>query len=65
LQAISGADARALIAAREFGISLDNHRYQRLTEEMIEQSHAIVAMDCLNDASPFQRYPEARQYVDT
>jgi protein-tyrosine-phosphatase len=65
LQAISGADARALIAAREFDISLDNHRWPRLMKEIIEQSDAIVAMDCLNATALFQRYPEARQYVDT
>jgi protein-tyrosine phosphatase len=58
-----GADARALVVAKEFGVSLDNHRCRPLTKEMVERSNAIVAMDCLNAAALFQRYPGARQKV--
>jgi protein-tyrosine phosphatase len=58
-----GADARALIVAREFGISLDNHRCRPLTKEMVEEFDAIVGMDCLNAAALFKRYPAAREKV--
>jgi protein-tyrosine phosphatase len=58
-----GADARALIAAKEFGISLDNHRCRPLTIEMVEQFDAVVVMDCFNAATMFERYPAARRKV--
>jgi protein-tyrosine phosphatase len=58
-----GADKRALVVAKEFGVSLDHHRCQPLTQEMIEQVDAIIAMDCLNAAVLFRRYPKARQKV--
>jgi protein-tyrosine phosphatase len=58
-----GADARALIVAREFGISLDNHRCRPLTKEMVEEFDAIVGMDCLNAAALLKRYPAAREKV--
>lgn len=58
-----GADARALIVAREFGISLDDHRCRPLTIEMVEQFDAVVVMDCFNAATMFERYPAARQKV--
>jgi protein-tyrosine-phosphatase len=58
-----GADARALIAAREFGVLLDNHRCRPLTKEMVEQFDAIVGMDCLNAAALLKRYPAAREKI--
>ena len=58
-----GADERALVAAREFGVSLDNHRCRPVTKEMVEQFDAIVGMDCLNAAALLKRYPAAREKV--
>lgn len=58
-----GADERALIAAREFGVSLDNHRCRPVTKEMVEQFDAIVGMDCLNAAALLKRYPAAREKI--
>lgn len=58
-----GADARAVIVASEFGISLDDHRSQLLTQEMVNQTDAIFVMDYLNEAGLLGRYPEASDKV--
>jgi protein-tyrosine phosphatase len=58
-----GADTRALIVAREFGISLDEHRPQSLTHELVERTDAIFVFDYLNEAKLLTRYPEARRKV--
>ena len=53
------ADPRALIVAREFEISLEDHRSQPLTQEMVKQADAIFVMDYLNEAMLHGRYTEA------
>jgi protein-tyrosine-phosphatase len=58
-----GADPRALVVAREFGISLDDHRPQRLTHTLVEQAGVILVMDYRNEAQLLAQYPEARHKV--
>jgi len=58
-----GADARALTVAKEFGISLDDHRCRRLTPTLVEQTDVIFAMDYRNEAKLLAQYPEARGKV--
>ena len=62
LRAISGkpADPRAIIAAREAGIELNQHQAQPLTPELVEASDLIVVMDYLNEANFVARYPGYR-----
>jgi predicted ATP-grasp superfamily ATP-dependent carboligase/protein-tyrosine-phosphatase len=57
------ADPRARFVAWEFGISLEEHRPQRLTSRMIEQARMIFIMDALNEASIRLSYPEANGKV--
>jgi protein-tyrosine-phosphatase len=57
------ADHRALLVAREFGISLEDHRAQQLTSDMIRATDMIFVMDFLNEAELLGRYPWARQKV--
>jgi protein-tyrosine-phosphatase/predicted ATP-grasp superfamily ATP-dependent carboligase len=58
-----GADARALGVAKAFGISLDDHRAQRITDELVKSSEAIFVMDYLNEAKLLGQYPEAQNKV--
>jgi protein-tyrosine-phosphatase len=58
-----GVDDRALVAARDFGVSLEEHRAQPLTGEMVSQADAIFVMDYVNEAKLIARYPEARRKV--
>ena len=44
------ADERARIVAKEFGVSLDDHRPQRLSPELIERADVIFLMDRINEA---------------
>lgn len=53
----------ALAAARELGISLDDHRAQQLTAEMVDQSDAIFAMDCQNQVELLANYPNAKRKI--
>lgn len=53
------ADPRAQIAAERLGISLDNHRAQRLTEDLVEQANVIFVMDFENEAVLLDRFPKA------
>jgi protein-tyrosine-phosphatase len=48
----------ALAASPEFGISLDQHRAQLLTEEMLQETDAIFAMDFQNKAELITLYPD-------
>lgn len=57
------ADERACIAAREFGVSLDQHRVQPLTAEMAQRADVIFVMDFLNEAVLLSRYPQVRGRV--
>jgi protein-tyrosine phosphatase len=52
------ADARARQVAREFGVSLDDHRAKRLTDDHVRQADVILVMDALNQAELLGRYPE-------
>jgi protein-tyrosine-phosphatase len=53
----------ALAAARELGISLDDHRAQQLTAEMVNQADAIFAMDYRNQVELLAQYPEAKERI--
>jgi protein-tyrosine-phosphatase/predicted ATP-grasp superfamily ATP-dependent carboligase len=61
LLAIPGrpADPTAVLAAREFGISLDDHRSRPLTGVMVDKSDVIFVMDHLNEAVLRDRFPRA------
>ena len=53
----------SVIAARDFGIDLSQHRACLLTSEMLDQADAIFTMDYQNQVELVCRYPEARQKV--
>jgi protein-tyrosine phosphatase len=53
----------AITAARELGISLDDHRARLLTAEMVDQADAIFVMDYQNVAQITSRYPQASKKV--
>jgi protein-tyrosine-phosphatase len=57
------ADERALRAAREMGVSLDDHRSQLLTPGMVADADLIFVMDYQNEARLLNRFPEARHKV--
>jgi len=57
------ADPRACEVATEFGITLESHRTQLLTADVIKQSDIIFVMDFLNEAELLGYYPEAAQKV--
>lgn len=57
------AHAWALAAARELGISLDDHRSQQLTAEMVDQADAIFAMDYQNQVELLAQYPQAKEKI--
>jgi protein-tyrosine phosphatase len=65
LHALPGgsADPRALIVAREFGVSLDNHVTQPLTTDLIGRAELILVMDYRTVAELLARYPEAKHRV--
>ncbi len=65
LHAIAGshADERAQAAAAEMGIPLDAHRSKLLTEEMVEQADAILAMDLQNVAELLNLYPQFERKI--
>lgn len=54
-----GADTRALMVARRFGVSLEDHRARALTHEMVEQADVIFVMDSLTEAGVLGRFPRA------
>jgi protein-tyrosine-phosphatase len=57
------AHPRAIIAARELGIPLDHHRSQMLTEQMVVEVEAILAMDFQNQAELLIKFPHARDKI--
>jgi len=65
LNAVPGRPAHpwAIAAARDFGISLENHRARLLTSEMIDQADAIFAMDNQNRVQLLSRWARARNKV--
>ncbi|MBI4609218.1 MAG: glycosyltransferase [Candidatus Rokubacteria bacterium] len=63
LRAVAGepADPRARRVAGRFGVSLEDHRAQPLTPELVAQADMIVAMDSLIAAELRGRYAAARR----
>ena len=57
------ADARALTVARHFGVSLEHHRAQPLTNELVARTDVIFVMDAINEAKLLARYPGARHKI--
>jgi protein-tyrosine-phosphatase/predicted ATP-grasp superfamily ATP-dependent carboligase len=57
------ADARALVASREMGISLDEHRSQQISGEMVAGADLIFVMDYQNEARLLNRFPASRRKV--
>jgi len=55
-----GADTRAIVVAKEFGISLESHRVQQLTKELIDRADLIFVMDFLNETKLLATYPHAK-----
>ena len=53
------ADPRARSIAPEFGVSLEAHRAQPLTTDLVSKADAIFVMDALNEAKLLDRFPEA------
>jgi protein-tyrosine phosphatase len=62
IAAIDGrpADDRAAAAARELGVSLDDHRARVLTQQLVDESDLVFIMDRLNEAEIVARFPNAR-----
>ena len=54
------ADLRAIVAAGERGISLEDHRTQSLSSDLVRQADLIFVMDGMNEAQFLSRFPQAR-----
>jgi protein-tyrosine-phosphatase/predicted ATP-grasp superfamily ATP-dependent carboligase len=54
------ADARSRAIAGEFGVSLEAHRPQRLTQELIDRADLIFIMDYFNEARMLVSFPAAK-----
>jgi protein-tyrosine phosphatase len=65
LNAVPGREPHpwAIKAAREFGISLEEHRARLLTPQMVDQAEAIFAMDHQNQVQLLARHPLAKGKV--
>jgi protein-tyrosine-phosphatase len=65
IHATPGTEAhpRARVAAREFGLSLDQHRSKLLTVEMVASADAVFAMDFENQAELLTHFPQARDKI--
>ncbi len=61
LHAQSGtpADPRARTAAQEYGVNLDAHRAQILSDDLVRKADVVLAMDLLNYVELLSRYPSA------
>ncbi len=57
------ADQRVSAAARQLGTSLDEHRSQPLTRELVQQADVVFAMDDLNVVNIASAFPAARGRV--
>ncbi len=57
------ADERVIQAARELGVSLDEHRAQSLTAKLVAEADVIFVMDFRNEAVLLARFPEAKAKV--
>jgi protein-tyrosine phosphatase len=51
----------AIEAAKDFDISLEDHRARLLTSEMVHRADAIFVMDFHNQAQLYARWPVARE----
>ena len=58
-----GADARSLIVAKEFGVSLDDHHATLLTQQLVDDSDLVFVMDFVNEAKLLLKHPEAKSKV--
>jgi protein-tyrosine-phosphatase len=65
LHAVPGTPAHpcAVTAARDYGISLEQHQSRSLTDEMIERADVLFAMDYQNHVQLISRWPGAKQKV--
>lgn len=65
LNAVPGRSAHpwAVVAAKELGVSLEAHRAQVLTAEVVVKAEVIFAMDYQNLVQLRSRYPEARNRI--
>lgn len=54
------ADTRAAAAARNLGVSLDDHRSCLLTQRLVDESDLVFIMDRLNEAEIVARFPNVR-----
>jgi protein-tyrosine phosphatase len=65
LNAVAGREAHpwAIAAARNFDISLENHRARLLTPAMVSNADLIFAMDLQNYAQLIARFPQARKQI--
>ena len=57
----SGADRRALLVAKEFGISLDTHKASQLSCESVRGVDVIFVMDYLNEARLLSCCPDVKR----
>ncbi len=57
------ADPWAITAAKDFGISLADHRARAVTAEMIQQADVIFAMDYKNQVQLLSRWPAAKKKI--
>jgi protein-tyrosine-phosphatase/predicted ATP-grasp superfamily ATP-dependent carboligase len=57
------ADSRSRAIAGEFGVSLESHRPQRLTPQLIDQADLILIMDYFNEARMLVSFGAARAKV--
>jgi protein-tyrosine phosphatase len=55
------ADARAVEAARELGLSLREHAATRITRKLVADYDVIFAMDDLNFVNILATFPESRR----
>ena len=65
LNAIPGRAAHpwAIAAAREFGVSLENHRARLLTTDLVAQADVIFAMDYQNQVQLLSRWTDSKKKV--
>jgi protein-tyrosine-phosphatase/predicted ATP-grasp superfamily ATP-dependent carboligase len=65
MHALPGHEAhpRAQLVGREIGLSLDHHRAQLMTEELVNKADAIFAMDFQNKAELLARFPQAERKI--
>jgi protein-tyrosine-phosphatase/predicted ATP-grasp superfamily ATP-dependent carboligase len=57
------ADSRSRAIAGEFGVSLEAHRPQRVTQALIDQADLIFIMDYFNEARMLVSFPAAKKKV--